>query len=336
VKAPAKTPNWSMNMSHEIEIVNGKAKMAFIGETPWHGLGTRMDEDDAYQWEKVNEKAGLNWDVELQQLSTPHGVRVDKYATVRTSDGKVLGVVGDQYRPLQNRDAFKWFQPFLDQKVASLHTAGSLRGGTRVWVLARIGKEPVDITGGGDYVERFILLSHGHDGGMSIRAGFTPIRVVCANTLASAHSNQAENKLIRIRHTKSAQSNLEAVRDVMNVANSAFEATMDQYKKLASRHICAADVRKFVKLALDLPEEEKEFSTRTLNKLTEICRLAVEGRGQTLPGTEGTLWAAYNGLTEWLAVGNGKNQERRLENLWFGSGAITSAKAFEIALSMAA
>ena len=87
---------------------------------------------------------------------------------------------------LQNRDAFKWFQPFLDAKEAALHTAGSLREGSRIWVLAKLNRDPLVIAPG-DEVEKFVLLSHGHDGSLAVRVGFTPIRVVVPNTLALAH-----------------------------------------------------------------------------------------------------------------------------------------------------
>jgi hypothetical protein len=82
---------------------------------------------------------------------------------------------------LQNKDAFAWFQPFLDAREAALHTAGSLRQGSRIWVLAKLNRDPLVIAEG-DEVEKFLLLSHGHDGSLAVRCGFTPVRVVCANT----------------------------------------------------------------------------------------------------------------------------------------------------------
>ena len=94
----------------------------------------------------------------------------------------MLGIVGPRFAVLQNKDAFGWFQPFLDAKEAALHTAGSLRGGSRIWVLAKLNRDPLVIAAG-DEVEKFILLSHGHDGRLAVRGGFTPIRVVCQNTL---------------------------------------------------------------------------------------------------------------------------------------------------------
>src|SRR5689334_7929462 len=127
-------------MPHEIETI------AFAGATPWHGLGTPLTEDDLYDWQKASDKAGLNWEVELVTLQTADTqAKVAHKGVRRTSDGRILGVVGPRYHPLQNRDAFQWFQPFLDAREAGLHTAGSLRHGSRVWVLAKINRQPLVI-----------------------------------------------------------------------------------------------------------------------------------------------------------------------------------------------
>jgi hypothetical protein len=111
-----------LQMAHEIET------MAYFGHRPWHGLGTALEEADLYDWRSASKKAGLDWDVELVPLVTHDTqARVDHRAVRRMSDSKVLGVVGPRYALLQNRDAFTWFQPFLEAKEAALHTAGSLR-----------------------------------------------------------------------------------------------------------------------------------------------------------------------------------------------------------------
>jgi phage/plasmid-like protein (TIGR03299 family) len=159
-------------MAHEIDT------MAFLGKTPWHGLGTALEASDLYDWQRTCAKAGLDWEVELTPLVTADtNAKVTHRAVRRKSDNRILGVVGPKYCPLQNKDAFKWFQPFLDAKEAALHTAGSLCNGSRVWVLAKVSRDPLVIAAG-DEVEKFVLLSHGHDGSLAVRVGFTPIRVV--------------------------------------------------------------------------------------------------------------------------------------------------------------
>lgn len=314
-------------MAHEIET------MAYFGQRPWHGLGTTLDEADLYDWPSASKKAGLDWEVELVPLITNDTqVKVDHRAVRRTSDSKVLGVVGPRYAPLQNKDAFAWFQPFLDTKEAALHTAGSLRSGSRIWVLAKLNRDPLVIAQG-DEVEKFILLSHGHDGSLAVRAGFTPIRVVCQNTLSMAHGSDA-SKLIRVKHTKELHENLANIREVMNLANAEFESTAQQYRRLARKSINQADLRKYVKRVLKI-EDDQDASTRSLNIIEEIVRLAETGRGNELPSIRGTLWTAYNGVNEWLGYSRGNSSDNRLNSLWFGDSANTNRHALEVALDMA-
>jgi len=313
-------------MSAEIET------MAYAGATPWHGLGTPLTDDDLYDWSRASQKAGLDWDAELVALVTSDThAKVESKAVRRTSDGRILGVVGDRYTILQNRDAFAWFQPFLDAKEAALHTAGSLRQGSRVWVLAKLNRDPLVIAPG-DEVEKYLLLSHSHDGSLAVRVGWTPQRVVCSNTLAMAHSSDA-SKLIRVKHTRDVQENLANIRETMNLANQAFEATAEQYRFLARKSINQADLQRYVKLVLKV---EDDASTRMSNIVEEIVALAESGKGNTMPSVSNTYWTAFNGVTEWLSYQRGRNQENRLNSLWYGDGANLNRKALETALEMAA
>jgi phage/plasmid-like protein (TIGR03299 family) len=314
-------------MPHEIET------MAFFQETPWHGLGTALHEDDLYDWPKTCEKAGLAWDVELVPLVTADTqAPVQNKAVRRQTDGRILGVVGHRYAALQNRDAFAWFEPFLDVKEAALHTAGSLRHGSRIWVLAKLNRTPL-VVAPGDEVEKFLLLSHGHDGSLAVRVGFTPVRVVCQNTLSMAHASDA-SKLIRVKHTRDVHENLANIREVMDLANAEFEATAEQYRLLARRSINQADLRRYVKQVFKV-EEGQEGSSRLRNIMAEVVGLAEAGRGNALPSVSGTLWAAYNGVAEWLGYQRGRSQGNRLNSLWFGDGASLNRRALETALAMA-
>ena len=321
-------------MAHDIEIVNGTASMAYFGKTPWHRLGTALEESDLYDWTSASKKAGLDWSVDLVPLVT-----ADTQATVthkavrRSTDNKILGVVGPRYSPVQNNDAFGWFQPFLDTKEASLHTAGSLKGGSRIWVLAKLNRDPLVIAED-DIVEKFLLLSHGHDGSLAVRCGFTPVRVVCSNTLSMAHGSDA-SKLIRIKHTKDVLENLANVRAVMDLANQQFEATAEQYRLLARKSINQADLRRYVRRVLKV-EDDLEASTRLKNIIDGIVRLAETGRGNDLPSIRGTYWSAFNGVSEWLTHERGRNADTRMNSLWFGDGATTNKHALEVAVAMAA
>ncbi len=315
-------------MPHEIETT------AYFGKAPWHGLGTVLAEGDLHDWPAACGKAGLSWDVELTALvARDTNAEVAHRGVRRSTDGRILGVVGPRYCPLQNRDAFSWFSPFLDAKEAALHTAGSLRGGSRVWVLAKLNLDPLVIARG-DEVEKFVLLSHGHDGSLAVRVGFTPIRVVCQNTLALAHGSDA-SKLIRMRHSKSLLANLANVRDVMNLANQEFEATAEQYRFLARRGINQGDLREYVKRVLGV-DDAKPVATRTANQIEEVVRLCETGRGNDLASVRGTYWTAYNGVSEWLGYSRGRSQATRIDSLWYGEGSVINKRAFQTALDMAA
>jgi phage/plasmid-like protein (TIGR03299 family) len=272
--------------------------------------------------------------VELVPLVTADNqAKVENKAVRRTSDGRILGVVGPRFVPLQNKDAFAWFQPFLAAKEAALATAGALAKGSRIWVLARLQRDPLVIAEG-DTVEKYLLLSHGHDGSLAVRCGFTPIRVVCQNTLSMAHGSTA-SRLLRCKHTKDVHENLANIREVMNLANQEFEATAEQFRLLARKSINQADLTKYIKKVLKV-DDGQEVSTRTKNTLAEIVGLCEAGRGNTLPSVSGTLWTAYNGVTEWLSYQRGRSQDSRLNSLWYGDSANLNRHALQTALEMAA
>lgn len=305
--------------------------MFYTGATPWHGLGEKLEEAPTIS--EAIDASGLDWEVGTKDLVTKDGEDVPARATYRKSDGSILGVVGPRYVPLQNRNAFDWFQPFIDAGECSLHTGGSLSDGQKVWVLAQLNRDPSEIVSG-DEVQKFILLSNSHDGTTAIRVGYTPIRVVCANTLAFAHSN-SDSQLLRIRHTRSAQANLDNVRDIMDNINMQFEATADQFRFLASRDFNQADVRKYVKTLLGIDKKaEEDIKTRTRKIMEEVLG-TIEGPKQNMPGVRGTWWAAYNGYNEYLNYTKGRTTNNRMESLWFGQNGNNNKKALNLALDMA-
>lgn len=332
-------------MSHEVE------QMFYAGELPWHGLGNKIEDADLYDIHGGIRKAGLNWTVNLKPLIiqeerfteddmpvryvTTRKVET-RYATVRSDNNLILGTVGPRYTPLQNEVAFDWFAPFLESKAAALHTAGSLDEGRKVWVLAKLALDNAPIVPNDD-IAKFILLSNSHDGTLAVRVGFTPIRVVCANTLRMAHCDESKSsKLIRIRHHKDVKKTLEEVRKVMDLANQEFEATAEQYRFLASRPINALDLQKYVKIVLKVKEEkDKPLPTRTLNTIAEIVKNFEAGIGSNIPGVRGTYWGAYNAFTEYLNYKRGHQADTRMDSLWFGQSAADNDLALATAMEMA-
>ena len=177
-------------MSHNLLMQNGQASMFYINEVPWHGLGTRLDKP-ATAHEAIT-AARLDWKVvKLPLFAGSKRIPVtDRFAVVRrTGDliqhtDPVLGVVSHEYTPLQNQQAFQFFDPIVGQNAAIYHTAGALGKGERVWILAQL---PGHIrVAGDDITEKYLLLSNSHDGKSSVTIKFTPVRVVCQNTLTLA------------------------------------------------------------------------------------------------------------------------------------------------------
>jgi phage/plasmid-like protein (TIGR03299 family) len=173
-------------MAHMIEIVNGKAQMAYAGDVPWHGLGTKVPAD--LTPDQMLEAAGLDWTVEKKDLTFEVGgeqiVAPGKKALVRSSDGALLDVIGDNWNPLQNSEAFEFFNDFVAAGDMEMHTAGSLEDGRRVWALAKVN-DTFEVFKG-DVIEQFLLFSNPHKYGQVIDVRMTPTRVVCNNTLTMA------------------------------------------------------------------------------------------------------------------------------------------------------
>lgn len=325
--------------------------MFSVGQVPWHGLGKNFKEGAKLSITEGITAAGLDWEVglvpavslntvadvvrQVQAGQLPKDVPTTSYNLItRNTDGMIYGVVKDRWPPLQNKEAFQWFQPFLDAGLCSLHTGGSLAQGEIIWVLAEINSPNSEIVPG-DNVSKFILLSNSHDGGTSVRVGFTPIRVVCANTLSMAHHSKA-SKLIRIRHSDKMKTNLDKLRDIMNLANQEFEATADQFRFLASKDFKREDVVNYVKLLLDCDGiPESELPTQSLNNIRDILKRVSHGIGNDAKGVSGTWWAAYNGVTEWLNYKRGHNTNTRMNSLWFGPNAKLNNTALEKALEYA-
>ena len=339
-------------MSHQLESMFYTQDKK-LSKTPWHGLGISIDDDKKLSIKEGIEAAGLDWQVSLCPLQIMshsnmiatgisedvadkfngcHDKFVNKFATVRMSDKSVLGVVGPEYVPVQNLEVFEWFQPFLDAEQATLETAGSLYLGAKVWVLAKLNRPPMDM-GQGDLIEKFLLLSNSHDATQSVRVGFTPTRVVCANTLSLAHS-QKQSNLIRIRHSSKVKENLSAIRDTVDTINQSFEASAIEYRKLMNRGINQNDLRKYCKLVIEVNPEipDRDLPTRTQNRLDELMKLCNSGIGN-----DGKTWySAYNGITEFLSHSYGRSTDARLDSLWFGVSATMNSKALKLALDMSA
>lgn len=318
-------------MAHLIEDTD---TMISVKKVPWHGLGVILDSPPTVQ--EAITKAGLDWKAEKKELFLADGSKVkDFQAIVRNTDNMQLGVTGQRFEPLQNSDAFDFFNPFITSGQCSLETAGSLRNGKTVWVLAKLNRNPIDL-GSGDTVDKFLLLSNSHDGKSAVKVGFTPIRVVCNNTLTLSH-NSVDSKLLRVWHSKRVSFNLEKIQEIVNIANESFEATAEQFKFLANAQVNQNDLQKYVKQVFYNGVEQTEERAKTMqNKLIEhIASLFENGQGSKLQSANGTFWGLYNSVTEYLSHDYGRNADSRLNALWFGANKDINASALEIATTMA-
>ena len=177
------------------------------------------------------------------------------------------------------------------------------------------------------------MISNSHDGTMSLRVSLSPIRTVCWNTLMSSLSNKATAS-IRLRHSSNIKTNLDSIRDIVNTVDAEFEANATQFRRMKNKSISQADIRKYVKLVLEVDTEtpEKELPTRTINRIDEIVRLANSGIGNSGK----TVWDVYNGFTEFATWNAARNQENRFDSLYFGPLATASNKAFKLAIEISA
>ena len=340
-------------MAHEI-MENDN--MFSVGTTPWHGLGIVLDNPPSIIEGLQN--AQLDWTVSVLPLyckiPTPpvsngrftrnasQFYEVTHRAVHRDDTHEILGIVGPSWTPVQNIDAFKVFEPLVEDKSLMLETAGSLKNGRRVWILSRINIDADEI-GKGDEIRPYVLLSNAHDGTMAVRFGFTPIRVVCNNTLTAAEGS-GTSKLVRLTHTANVYNNLESLRDMLELAKDSFSASIEQFKWLANKEINAADLMKYVKIVFT-PSFEKELEEATeKNEATEIVltptqenviQLFESGLGSNLPKAK-SWWGAYNSVNEWLMYHRGNNTDNRLNSVWFADGYALNKRALDTAMRLAA
>ncbi len=324
-------------MAHEIAIIDGKASMMYTGEPPWHGLGTRLD-NPATAAEAIV-AAGLDFQVELTRLTTIDGIHVpQRVAVVRSDTQDVLGVVSPSYVPVQNAQAFGFMDAIAAEGGVRYHTAGALRRGERIWMLGKLpgmirAKDSDDVT------EKYLLLSNSHDGSSSLRAFFTPIRVVCANTLAAA-DQAGKGEGIAVRHRGNLAYKVRAAQDVLGVAMRVYDDLEGQIDLLAGHYPASAQLESYFRSLY--PDPEQGSSSRARHAREALYTLFERGRGNGIPQIRHTTWAAFNAVTEFVDhYRSGRRQDAtdrassRLESAWFGSGAALKARAFDLALAMA-
>jgi phage/plasmid-like protein (TIGR03299 family) len=314
--------------------------MISVGTTPWHGLGTVLATPPATTAEAL-QLSGLNWTVRTEQmhhdlaLAGDEGmirVQVPAKAVIRDDTRTMLGVVGMRWAPVQNVDAFRWFDRWLDTGKVEIETAGSLFGGRNVWILARIVSDPI-VIGPDDEIRKYVLLAHGHDGQLAIRVGTTLVRVVCNNTMSAAVSmGDNSGSLMKITHTSGALARLDDAANQIEMIDARLSAAGDAYREL-SRHGVTGGLQTIVDYASAVYGQTEE-EIRNGRRLPLIEEKFESGLGQDLKGARGTWFGLLNAITEIETHGRtGKgNEGRAVRNAW-GVGATILQRALDVALA---
>jgi phage/plasmid-like protein (TIGR03299 family) len=300
-----------------------------VAPSPWNKLGTELT--NLATAREAIEAAGLNYTVVKKPLKevleldhTTHDS--DRWATVRTDTGEVLGIVGDSYEPIQNRDAFTFFDNLVRTDEAIYDTAGALGHGENIWILAKLpGFVQVR---GKDIVNKYLLLSNSHDGSSPVRVKLTPVRVVCNNTLSAAFQGAGE---VRIPPSSTAPKDLEQALSLLGLSNTLYGQLEVTFKRMALKKITEKQLLDYVKALV--PDNEEDADKASAQQIQATC-LDLYESGQGAELARGTLWGAFNCVTEYTDHKMEKNPDSRLASIWFGRGARLKLKAFHLAERM--
>ena len=312
-------------MAHMIEFLDGKASMAYAGETPWHGLGTEVPADITPS--DMLKAAGLDWKVTPVPAFAEIGgkqVSVGRSALVRDIDNKILDVITDDWIPNQNETAFEFFNDFVAAGEMEMHTAGSLRDGQLVWGLAKV-KEAFELFNG-DTVESYLLFTNPHKYGWSIDVRFTPIRVVCNNTLTLSLNSQS-SKIVKVSHRNEFDGDL--VKETLGVAKEKLATYKEMAAFLGSKRYTDESIVDYFTRIFPVSGSKKEMSKN--------AGIALEIMDQQ-PGAqfaEGSWWQAFNAVTFMTDHIIGRNADNRLTSAWYGANKNLKTKALEAAVEMA-
>jgi phage/plasmid-like protein (TIGR03299 family) len=304
--------------------------MAYVGEVPWHGQGNRVPPH--IRSDEMIEAAELDWEVEARPARGAKSTKnsrgketFTRYEVVRLPRRRrneqeiTLGLVSGRYQPLQNSEAFKFFDPLVDRKTATYETAGVLGEGERVWVMARM---PGDIeVVRGDACQRFLLLANSHTGKGSVIVKFTAVRVVCQNTLTMAMEDG--QSAFRVRHSAKVNQRLEEVAELISAANHIYRQAAERFRLLAATKIRDKKMlENYLAALFPKTEAQKERGTHS-PKWDHVINLFETAPDLQIPGVKGTMWAAYNAVTRFEDYREVKDESNanRLNRVWFGAGA---------------
>ena len=347
-------------MAHNINFNERTGRYSFfsVKQKAWHGLGQIVDQYPTSSEAIIH--AGLDYEVVKSPIHTKGSSIIEKtngievrnseievpncFANIRTDNNCVLGVVGNDYHIIQNKDAFSFFDAIVDGDDGILYeTAGALGNGERIFITAKL-PDYIRVGNGDDVTEKYIFLTTSHDGSGSITAAFTPVRIVCQNTLNAAFRNM--QNVVRIKHTAGAKERLDNAHKIMGIANTMSNQLEGVFNNWTKVKVTDREIRKLIQLALcpnketlDLIKKgaEDEISTLFKNTVDDAFAYAMVSESQQMDTTKGTLFGAYNAVTGYYQnVKNYKDNEAKLQSIVLGGTAqLRSQKAFELCNSFA-
>ena len=319
-------------MPHDLEMLaNGQASMFYNMETgvPWHNMGKGVV--GVATASEAIEAANLGWTVEKRPIWSRKSdgsfeIIPDRYEVVRTTDDKTLGVVGKDYRPIQNFEAFEFFDNLVDSGEAKYDTAGALGGGKRIWLTAQVGDD-IQVAGQ-DSHRLYLALLSSHDGSKSLTALTTMVRIVCANTeqmaLRSAKTSWT------MTHRQSLAGKITEAREALQLSFKYREAFDLEMQKMLSVKVSMDQFRTMMTEVLPPQKRQLEKNLTVLTGIYENSPTIKDA------GLAGTGMGAYNAVTEWLTWGREvRSQEARMVNSLWGFGQQTRNKTHDAIMAMA-
>lgn len=322
-------------MAHLIE------QMAYVGATPWHGLGNPLSPKQPLEvWQK---EAGMDWEIKesevrfmantIGNLGTIHSYP-DQKVLYRSDTKEALSVVSKRYQVVQPHDVLEFYRDLTEASGYELETAGVLKGGRKLWALAKTGQSTT--LKGNDVVNGYLLLATSCDGTLATTATPTTVRVVCNNTLTIAVNGASQ--AIKVRH--STRFDPIAVKMQLGIAVSQWDDFMYQMRTLVSRKVKSHEVKDYLRRAICDVQSVSPGSTGNANEraLAKVQSLYEgQGRGAELEAAQGTAWGLLNAVTEYVDhERRARNSEYRMDTAWFGQGAVIKQRALDVALRLVA
>lgn len=229
---------------------------------PWEGLGQAVG--GAVSSKEALERAGLDWKVLQEPLFTSSGFEAKGFkANVRDKDKQLLGVVTDRYKIIQNEDAFAFTDELLKQGVR-YETAGSIQGGRKVWLLARLPQEYII---GGERISPYLVFFNSHDGTAAVKVAITPIRVACCNTLNLALSSA--ERTWSMNHTGDIMSKIDEARDTLFHAEKYMDELGKEFESLKMKSISDEEVMEYVELLIPMDDTMTSHQRKNIRRLRD-------------------------------------------------------------------